>query len=345
MKTVVVRGLVVVVCVLFTTLCNAQTITIKNVTMQPMDMTASQHPVLDINGDTCALIKIKTDHLEGLEFTNKNQYVKANYQDGIYFIYVPSATGRKIDFMHKDYLSGTIDMREYGYKRLKGGKTYMVIVEAPIKSELKSTVILKVEPENANVVFNDKTYEHKSGGTYTFSVEPGNYRYLVSLVDYLSKSDVVSVGKSEAKTVTVKLQPHTHLVNVSGNVKNARVLVDNIDYGKVGKINLPQGSHNIRIIADGYNDQTMSMVINANTSHIHFSLEKNKMVEHIHATPVTIYSSGTKVYKDNKEIKEWKFSGDTVYLMPGKKYMLSDNADGKFKIKVGNEPLKVRLGK
>ena len=52
--------------------CIAQTITIKSVSLQPNDQSAIVQPVFDNNGDTCALIKIKTDHLLGIEFPNKN---------------------------------------------------------------------------------------------------------------------------------------------------------------------------------------------------------------------------------------------------------------------------------
>lgn len=324
-------------------LCHAQSpeIKIKSVTLLPMDRTAIDNPVLDNNGDTCALIKIKTDHLQGLKFTNENQYVKVDYNDGIYWVYMPTIF-RKLDFGHNDFMPAQLDMTNYGYRKLKGGKTYLVELESFSKKELKSSITLHVEPENANVTFDGNSKEHKPGGTYTFpDLAPGSYSCRVSLDNYMQKVELVNVGKSEAKTVTVRLQPIMHLVNVSGNLRSARILVDNVDYGKVGKVSLPQGVHNIRIIADGYNDYTQTLNINANTGSIFFRLDENKLVEHIHATPVTIYSYGTKVFKNNKEIKEWK-NNNTVNLMPGK-YMISDDMKCKKKIVVGKEPMKVYL--
>jgi hypothetical protein len=58
--------------------------------LQPSDMTAITDPCLDNNGDTCALVKIITDDLIGLEFDNTEQYVKARtIGKGSYEVYMP----------------------------------------------------------------------------------------------------------------------------------------------------------------------------------------------------------------------------------------------------------------
>ena len=326
--------------VICTFMCRAQSFDVKSVSLKPMDLTAIEHPVMDNNGDTCALLKIKIEHLQGVEFTNKNQYVKAGYEDGIYFVYVPTIS-RKLDISHKDYLPKQLDLSEYGFKRLKGGKTYFVVIEASIKNELKSKVVLNVEPKDAEVTF-DKKNCPKEEGVYEFLVEPGPHQYVVAYDNYQEQNGVVDVGNSDVKTVTVRLQPITHLVRVDGNVKNARVIVDNNDYGKVGDIYLPQGMHYIRIIADGYTDFVQEVNVTKRTETISFSLEENHEVEHVHATPVTIISTGTKVFKNNKQIKEWTPGHNTVSLMPGK-YQITDDIGGKEKIKVGTDSMEVYL--
>ncbi len=326
-----------------TTLCTAQTptITIKSVTMQPSDNSAIEHVVTDINGDTCALLKIKVDGLEGLEFPNHNQYVETNYIDGIYYVNVPYTAGRKLDFQHKDYLSGTIDMQEYGYRRLKSGKTYLITLDAPRVNELKSSVTLKVEPTDATVIFNGERQGQNSNGIYEFRVGQGNYSYEVKKSDYKLKSGVIDVGKTEAKTMSIRLEPFMHRCQVKGNVSSAHVLIDNIDYGTVGTMLLPQGRHDIRIQADGYIDAVFENYHIASSMTIPFTLEKNVNYTHVHATPVTIISSASAVYLDNKKIEGW-ISGKPVMLMPGK-YLLTDDNKSKEKIIVGSEPITVEL--
>ncbi len=342
MKTIVIKQILVTVSLLTTTLCAAQSIAIKSVTLQPQDLTAVEQTVLDINGDTCALLKIKTNQIEGIEFPNTNQYVKANYADGIYMVYVP-VIGRKLDFRHNNYLSGTIDMGEYGYKRLKGGKTYLVTLNAPNANELKSSVVIKVEPADAIVKFNGENQELTMSGTYEIKVSQGNYSYEVKKDNYEPQYGMVNVGKAEVKSLPVKLKPIMHKCHIKGNVSNARVLVDNVDYGKAGSLMLPQGQHNIRIMADGYMDYTIKLNIMA-AMDIPFNMDKNTVISHVHATPVVIYSpSASAVYKDNKRINDW-YNGKKIMVMPGK-YLFSDDLGNKKKVIVGNEMLEVLLPK
>ena len=340
MKTVIKRMKLVIVLVLVTSLCKAQSITVKSVTMQPSDLTAMEHIVLDLNGDTCALLKIKTDYLGGLEFPNTNQYVSTSYEAGIYSVYVP-VIGRKLDFRHKDYLSGTIDMGEYGYKRLKGGKTYLVTLVVPRVNELKSKVVIKVDPADGNVRFDGTSLEINGSGTYDIPINQGNYSYEVKKDNYETKYGSVNIGKNEVKTLSIKLKPIMYKCQIKGNVRNARILVDNIDYGNVGTLYLPRGQHDIRIQADGYIDWTYNVKIMSEMT-IPFTMRENTVITHVHATPVTIYSPGASaVYKDNKKISGW-YSGATIMIMPGK-YLISDDRGNKKKIIVGEMKMTVKL--
>lgn len=336
MRQIVIAG----ICFFLTLGCSAQTMTIKSVSLQPSDKTAVENPCLDLDGDTCALVKIKTDHLEGIEFTNPNQYIKTSYSDGTYSVYVPTAI-RKLDFQHKDYMPVQIDMADFGYRRLKGGRTYMVTLEAVRMVDLKSTVVLKVEPKNSTVVFDKKSISMNSNGIYEIPVTLGLHSYSVGATNFQPQTNSFTIGKSEVKTLTVKLQPIMHEVLVGSNAFKARVYVDNMDYGGIGKKQIPQGMHNIRVQADGYLDMEQDVDITDTTGYLSFILKENKMVAHVHATPVTIFSSSSCVYKNNKRIKEWT-NGATIMFMPGK-YLLSDDNGRTKKIIVESEPIVIDL--
>ena len=335
------RFLLVIICSFLCLYTEAQNITIKSVALQPSDKTAIMQPCLDNSGDTCALLKIKTDNLEGIEFSNPNQYIKVSYQDGIYNVYLPYNVGRRLDFLHKDYMPVHLDMADYGYRKLRKGKTYLVVLDAPKKTDLKSSVILKIEPHDAVVTFDKKIMESSDNGTYEIPVTAGSYSYMVKADNYQIKEGTISVGKSEVKTFSVRLMPITHEVLVGSNVDKARVYVDNIDYGSIGKMMIPQGEHMIRVQAEGYVDEEKKVFVNASTAPLSFILKENKRVTHVHATPVTIYSSSSTVYKNNKRIKEWS-NGAAIMFMPGK-YLLSDDTGASKKIVVGSEPMTVKL--
>ena len=317
-----------------------QNMTVKSVALQPSDQTAILHPCMDNNGDTCALLKIKTDRLEGIEFSNPNQYIKADYRDGIYSVYVPTVT-RKLDFLHKDFMPVQIDLADYGYRKLRAGKTYLITLDAHRISELKSSVLIKVEPKNSKIIIDEHNYNANSNGTIELPIASGRHHYTIVAANYISQSSDFTIGKSEAKTLTIKLQPIMHEVLVGSNVRNARVFVDNLDYGGVGKVLIPQGNHTIRVQADGYVDGEKNVNINSYTGSLSFVLKENKKITHIHATPVIIRSNSSSIYKDNKKIKEWE-DGATIMFMPGK-YLLSDDRGNTKKIVVGDKPMEVKL--
>ena len=333
-----------ITCLLLTLFCigsYSQELVVKSVSLQPADKTAIQQPVLDANGDTCALIKLKIN-LQGIEFANKTQYVgEVKYADGVYYIYKSPNGARFISYQHPDYVPGQIDFSDYGYRRLKGGKTYLALLEAPVKGMVKSIVVLKVFPLSSVVTFDNNKVPLSENGVYEFPVSEGVHNYVVEEPNHQPLRSSISVGENDKKTQAVHLQPITHSVNIQCNISNAHVFLDNIDYGKIGQHNVPQGEHIIRIQADGYLDVEETVDINASTPKLTYSLKKNENRIDIHATDVTIISSSKRIYKDNKEIKGWK-SGSVVKFMPGS-YMLSDDKGEQKIINVGTTPMKVVL--
>lgn len=330
---------------MFCSFCRAQGLTVKSVTLQPTDLTAKVKPVILNNSgdnDTCALIKIKVGDLKGLQFTNPTQYIgDVTYADGVYMLYKSSLQSRLISYQHADYEPGQIDLGEYGYRRLKGGKTYLVVMEAPIKGIGKNIVVLRVFPNTATVTFNSQVSVPSQSGVYEFPVADGTYNFSVRAPDYEPSSGSITVANGETNTQSLRLKPITHEVEVTCNISKAHVFVDNIDYGRVGVLRMPQGNHLLRVQAEGYLDTERTVAINSTTHHIDFQLKKNQNVVNIHATPVTIISDSRNIYKNNKKLEGWK-SGTPVKFMPGE-YMLSDDRGNTKIINVGTVPMKVTL--
>ena len=324
-----------------TCVATAQSLSVKNVTLLPKDRTALDNPCLDSNGDTCALIKIKVTGVEGLEFLNKSQYVRYSYADGMYMVYVPTIS-RRLDYGHSDYLPGQIDMGEYGYRRLRAGKTYLVQIEASSGKKENSILVLKVNPLGARVLFDESRVGLSSTGIYEFTLPEGSHTYTVTMDDYKPLDGMIQVSKNENKTIALNLEPIMHKVKVNCNVSKAHVFVDNVDFGEAGILSLPQGNHHIRIQGDGYIDVEEDVTIMSNMVPLSYSLKKNKNVKEIHAIPVRIFTKASRVFKNKKEIRDWSKDGDKILMMPGV-YELSDNDGHLMRIEVGTEPMDVYL--
>lgn len=299
---------------------NSQEIIVKSVLMQPHDKTAQLQPCIDNNGDTCALIKIRTNNVEGLKFDNKNQYLKALVDDEWYQIYIPVTIGKKLDYRHAHYLPGQIDFSEWGYTKLRQGRTYLVVLETRIPVELESSVTLNIKPANATLVFDDEVQKPSENGTYTIRVSEGKHRYAINAKDHYPLNDDVVVGKSDSKMLSLALPPIIHNVTITCNVKKADVFVDGVKYGKTGTtLSIPQGTHIIRLQANGYVDEEKEVRIETNSIMPYFHLGKQfKQEIHIYPTAVTIYSD-TPVYVNGRQIKGWDegTTAKTIELRPG----------------------------
>jgi len=317
-----------------------QEIIIKNISLIPTDQTAIQKPCLDANGDTCALIRLKGKNISGLEFPNKNQFIKVNaISSDVYEIYVPTIT-RRLNLKHSEYLPCVIDMTEYGYKRLIQGKTYDVILETKGQKKFGASVFFKIEPIAATLSFNNQ--QQLSGqGIYEFNVDPGNYSYVVSADDYVTKKGIINLCESETQQVSISLQPIMHLVDIKCNVPNARIFIDDLDYGKVGKLMLPQGPHRIRIQSKGYNDVEQELDITSQTKTLKYNLQRNAKTEHVHPVHVQIFANSSNIYLNGKRIKNWE-EGGYVDLMPGT-YMFENDNGKTQKVKVERKTTTIYL--
>ena len=141
--------------------------------------------------------------------------------------------------------------------------------------------------------------------------------------------------------IPLSLKPVLQPVDIGCNVDDATVYIDGVDCGRVGsQIDIPQGMHHIRVSKDKYIDIERTVEIDSTITYLSFSLEENRNLREIHAIPITIFADSKKIYKNNREIKDWGGSGTSVRFMPGK-YMISDDSGNKVIIRVVDEPFTV----
>lgn len=336
------RKLIILLLLLAVVGIQAQELKIKSFEPMPNDNTAIKHPCQDNNNKNCALIKIKTGNVKGFVFPREDHYRELyDEKEKSYFIYL-SVDYPKLYIDHPDYHGVSINFDDFDNleEGIEEGKTYSLTLDIPATVG-NTMIVIKVQPTTAKLIFNNEVAAHSPQGIYKFSVSPDTYNYSIQADDFMPIKGSISVEKGETKTVTKRLMPIMHEVNVNCNAGGAQIYVDNVTYGTVGKVRLPQGRHTIRIQKDGYIDYSENVTISASTVTLSFNLKKNKNVKEIHATPVTIYSKSksSRIFKNYKVIKEWR-NGATIMFMPGK-YLLTDDGDNEYELIVGNKPLTI----
>lgn len=322
----------------------AQEITVEDCRILPMDLSAEQNAVIDNNGNLCGLVKISTNGITDLQFPNINEYIgKVEYVESekCYYVHVPEMLS-KISFTHEKYLPGIINLKDFGYK-IKSGKTYLVMLTASTTSVRKGRIItFRLSPAmSGEIVYEGNTVSIPSNGIVEIEHDAEQFSYVVTVPYFKPYKGSISAGTaSEARSIA--MQPITTKVDIQCNEGAAHVFVDDVDYGKVGTLNIPLGMHSIRVARKGYIDSNRNEHITEETRELSFEISKNqgKQID-IHAIPVTIFADSKYIYKNNKRLEEWRQSGDVVYLMPNKKYLLTTKLNKRNFVEVGTTPMTI----
>lgn len=321
----------------------AQELKVESCKYNPENRYAQEHP-RSWDDVPCAAVIIKTPNIDGITFPSRKQFVgDVSYQDGCYYLYMTPGAYR-LSMLHKDFQPFNLDMKEKFGIRVKGGETYEIILsktDAPGKSG-SPVVVFKVTPIVKGVIVCDDVEKPiSSDGKVEFSHPMGEAKYVVRAENYKNVSGIVNITQATVAR-NVHLRPITVGVEIRCNEDDAKVYVDNVDYGKVGKLQIPLGEHQIRLQAEGYVDSNQTLLVTRETAFLDVKLHKNENRVEIHPTPIRIYGSTRKLYKNNKEIEGWR-SGDIVLFMPGKKCILSDDDDNSCMFKAGTEPKTYRF--
>lgn len=333
----------------------AQELKVKSAQLLQEDKTSELKQVKDGNGNLCAVIKIDADGLKDINFPNKNQYVKYEYSDGEYLVYMPNLF-YKLTLQNEQYLPLDIDFKKQFGIRFRGGNTYLVKIDVPSNKKMTSSdVYFNVTPPSASITINDEPIEKHENGKYHMSAESGNYSYTVTAENYQPYHGSFSITSPTSKTMAIKLKPVQVNVGFKCNIDEAALYIDDINYGEISKDSVrhflvPEGNHDVRVQAEKYMDWQKRLSLNTSVPVVEAQLVRNSNLRDIHAVKVDVITNSKRLYKNNKRVKEYsRYSGVygtgyTIYLMPGDSYMLSDGLFKKRIVRVEeNKPLRVSL--
>lgn len=239
-------------------LATGQEIRVEEVREIANDLEARTHPRQDLNGENCALLKIAAPSLEHLVF-NGNIIGDTRYNAGVYYVYIPAGT-KKIEYLHNDYLPGSIDFKSYGITIEKSTVYSIILLKSDLQqSSSRQFVIINVIPEDA-IVELDGDMLNVSEGTAQKLVRFGTHHYRVSAPDLQSKEgDIIVNSITEKAIATVDLYPPRGIIEIGSHnntsISGATVFLDgNIVEGQAPlKLeNITAGKHTIRIVKQMY---------------------------------------------------------------------------------------------
>ena len=258
------RIYVALVLFLLSWLCvDAQNIAVQSFYLAETDLTANTPGTMvqDQNDDVCALIKVETTQ-KGFTFDVGVLGVTSTQEkSGEIWVYVPFGV-RKISVHHPQL--GVL--RDYQFPvAIEKGRTYiMKLTSGSVRTIVENTVTkqylcLEVDPADAFLELNGKI-QYMEKGVYQQPLPFGRYEYKVTAENYHDLVGVVQLDDPEnAHVLQLKLKPaFGHVSVLSGSqydIQGAFVYIDNKLVGRipVRDIELPSGTHRIRIMAEMYN--------------------------------------------------------------------------------------------
>ena len=231
------------------------------------DMTARvTKPILDQNGDKCALIKIRTTQ-KGFVFEGDMLGITQKLQKtGEIWLYIP-AHARRLTIKH-EYL-GVLDNYLYPENiqeasvyimELKTGEVKIIVQNQSIHKEW---LVIESNPAGATVYINNEM--QTSLTPFSKKLDIGNYTYRIEYKDYHADAGSFELLPGEKQNLQIYLKPAFGSLNINTTPEpGATILIDNQPIGQTTPFTiekLASGKHEVRVMKDLYEIATQEAEI------------------------------------------------------------------------------------
>lgn len=190
------KQLLLVIIVLFSTMVQAQELTVKSMTASPTDLSASQYRVADLNGSLCGLVKVQIA-ASGVKFEG-NVIGEPEFKTGEYWVYM-SEGSYELHIKVPNYLPLELNFRDYDIMRIESLCTYKLIITLPLlPSHTKITKKERIDAENRKSTHIDGTLIE------TFSVNGVSFNMIQvkgSSFNMGATSEMIEGAKNDEKPV------------------------------------------------------------------------------------------------------------------------------------------------
>ena len=301
--------------ILFSLLCiigiHAQKLNVESFVAKTNDITARTQPRQDINGNDCALVKVRLA-ADNASFSG-NVVRNVAYDKSEYYVYMPHGS-KRLTIKLEGYLPLDVNFEEYDIKSLEGKVVYVMTIAGVTGSQQLETpktktgwIILDSDPSGASVYINDEFVGNtplsnykQAYGTYQYKLESPNYHPATGVIE-------LNAGRFEQK---ITLKPAFGSISVKSNIAGAKIVLDGKQTGKQTPATLteiPSGSHTISLQKDKYAPRQQEvMVEDGQTANVSMTLDAR-------FARITINSiDGAEIYSNGKLLGKGRISEDLM---------------------------------
>ena len=314
---------------------NAQDYKVVSVEHLSNDFSARDEMMTDENGRQCAMLRIATKDLTPeqrngffFECDFASYVVERRIMDGEIWLWVSPGL-KTLKITHKDLGRYELHMTTTGVGTIQPLNVYKVLIQGTFNSGLevkakpkKQYLAFQITPANATLEVNDRIWEVDADGIAQEYVDFGTYTWRVQALNYHTDTGSVTVDDlDKTKFVTVTLNPNYGWIEVDGkgDLRDARVYIDNILIGKAPCKSdaLKSGQYTVRIAKKMFDSFSETVIVRDN--------ETTRLAPALKAdyAEVTLKVDGDAEIWVNDELKavgSWKGQlGRGVYKMECKK--------------------------
>ncbi len=193
---------ILILCLLNTLNIQAQQLTVKTMSMDASDISASKYVRKDLNGKACALVKVQLA-VYGAEFEG-NIIGDVAYKTGEYWVYMTEGS-RELRIKHLNFVPLHVNFSMYGFKGLKSLSTYDLTLFIPQTSSPfeQQKLTINYSPANAMVLIDSKLY--KGDGCIEAILPVGSHNYIIAAEGYDTVEGSIKLTASTPRTITEHL--------------------------------------------------------------------------------------------------------------------------------------------
>lgn len=196
----------------------------------PSDLAAIRYERVDVNGEKCAIIKVRSN-IEGIRF-DANLGIEGNpvFEDGEVWLYV-SPGERRLKLMREGFITMDFNLPV----RIEEASVYVLELKATLPDDPAAEVnlgfiFIKSEPDGAEVFINGKPTGRFT--PYQQMYDAGEYAFELHKDMYFSYEGSFSIKPNETTTLEPVLQPNFGFLSVNSKPEpGATVVIDGRDYG------------------------------------------------------------------------------------------------------------------
>ena len=269
---------------------------VKSFTKAENDLAARRYDRMDINGEPCALVKIKTD-LNALRFESGIGIAgDVEYKEGQWWVYLVSGE-RRLSIYKKDFIRLDYDIP----LPVESYDVFHMVLTSKRKNVDELPVTFMVEPSDAEIELDGESIENKKPVNLKF----GQHQIMIKRDGYTAISKTLKVNKQNVYFEFQMKESEKAAVTINSTPDGAVIIMDGVKIGKTPKSTFYEpGRYPIELRKKGYIPiENEEIEIKEPETTKNYQLQENvgylKIISHPEAT---ITFNGDKV-EPNKSIK------------------------------------------